>query len=86
MDGYAFEWVPEAHRMAGFDRSPNSVRMSVMDITHMGMGMFQRSMTMLMGMPEGAITGDVRQIIRSVRMVVVGVPSVGIVLVPMGMA
>jgi hypothetical protein len=58
--------------------------MAVVGVTHMGVSMLQVSVLMLMGMPEGCIKADVGYILWRMEMVVMGVPSVGVVPVPMG--
>lgn len=62
------------------------MRMPVMGIADVGVGMLQRRMAMLMNMPERTLAGDVRQILRRMRVVVMGIASTGIVAVPMSMA
>lgn len=59
--------------------------MTVMRITHMGMGMFQLPVEMLMGMPERLIVGVAWQLVGRVRVVVMGIANAWIVAVAMGM-
>ena len=58
--------------------------MTVVGVTHMGVSMLQVSVLLLMGMPEGCIHVDVGYILWRMEMVVMGIPSVGVVQVPMG--
>jgi hypothetical protein len=60
--------------------------MPVMRITHMGMGMLQLPVEMLMGMPERLIVGLAGHLLSRVRVVVMGIANAGIVAVAMGMA
>jgi len=59
--------------------------MAVVGVAHMGVGMFQFLVAVLMGVPEGAVGRLPLQILRSVSVLMVGVAAAGIVAVAMGM-
>ena len=59
--------------------------MAVMGVAHMRVGMRQLPVAVLMGMPEGAISGLALQIFRGVLKLVMGISTTGIVAVAMGM-
>lgn len=61
-----------------------SVGMAVVSVAHMGVGMLQFLVTVLMGVPEGAVGRLPLQILRSVCVLMVGVAAAGIVAVAMG--
>lgn len=59
--------------------------MAVMGVAHMGVTMLERLVAVLMGMPEGAISGEALQIGRGMVVLVMGIAITGIVAVAMGM-
>ena len=59
--------------------------MPVMRITHMGMGMLQLPVEMIMGMPERLIVGLACHLLSRVRVVVMGVVCPRAVAMAMGM-
>ena len=62
-----------------------SVAMPVMGITHVGVGMLQVPVKMLMGMPERLIVGLAGHLLSRVRVVVMGVVCPRAVAMAMGM-
>ena len=65
---------------------PGSVGMPVVGVAHVGMGVLQAPVAVLMGMPERAIGGLASEIFRCMGVIVVGIASMGIVAMAMGMA
>ena len=59
--------------------------MAVMGVAHMGVGMLQVPVAVLMGMPEGAVAGQTQQLFRGVVVLVMGIAMAGIMAVAMGM-
>ena len=59
--------------------------MPVMGITHVRMGMLQRPVTMLMGMPEGLISTNTFKLLGFMDVLVMGIAAVRIVSVAMVM-
>ena len=60
--------------------------MAVMGVAHMRVGMLQLPVAVLMGMPEGAVTGQALQVVGGVVVLVMGIATMGIMAVAMGMA
>ena len=59
--------------------------MAVMGVAHMGVGMLQLPVAVLVGMPEGMIAGQIQQLFRGVVVLVMRIGTAGIVAVAMGM-
>jgi hypothetical protein len=59
--------------------------MPVMGITHVRMGMLQRPMPMLMGMPEGLISTNTFKLLGCMDVLVMGIAALRIVPMAMGM-
>lgn len=59
--------------------------MAVMGVAHMRVGMLQVPVAMLMGMPEGAVAGQALQVVGGVVVLVMGIATMGIMAVAMGM-
>lgn len=65
--------------------SCSSVAMAVMGVARMRVGMLQIPVTVLVGMPEGVITGQTQKLFRIVVVLVMGIAPEGIVAMAMGM-